>query len=247
MSNRRNQAALIGGGALALFFLSKKSSAEAPSASDELEEEEEVEEIEDEEEEESFEDILLRIDTHDGTARLGRLYHIKPGDTPLAVMREALFGSRDPVADPVRRKAVIDLLERAECSPWNQASYARAPEALMPGHAELVKRRYVQRGVSFNPIYSNNRARMMLGEQPTSSPGKYFAYIWIPMIDVDLFDQTGEVTLEGMNWPDNERGRGHSMIDPPFEIIDLGFEEITNSSVGCEFPEGDFRRFVVAT
>jgi hypothetical protein len=241
MANARTKAALVGGG-IAVAVILMRSKKARPS-------EDSIEELPDEEKEtkETLEEILLRLESPDGKARLGGMYLIKQGDLPLAVMREALFGNRNPVSDPVKRRAAIDLLERTECSPWNQANYARGPDALQPNHATLVKQRYVQKGISFNPIYSNNRARMMLGDQPTSAPGKYFAYIWIPNIDIDRFDQTGEITLEGMNWPDNFRGTGHSMIDPPIEIVDIGFDEITNSAVGCQFPEGDFRRFVVAT
>lgn len=241
--NGRTRALLIGGSVATLFVFMKTKSVKASVQKEPADETGKKTE----EHKETPEEILLRLESPDGRAKLGSLYAIKPGDVPLEVMREALFGSRAAVTDPVKRRAAIDLLERTDCGPWNQANYARGPEALRPDHAELVKKRYVQRGISFNPIYSNNRARMMLGEQPTSEPGKYFAYIWIPMIDLDWFDQTGEITLKGMNWPDNFRGPGHSMIDPPIEILDWGFDQITNSAVGCQFPEGDFRRFVVAT
>ena len=238
MKKNQQQALLLGGGLAAFFLLTRKSAVAAAQEEPAVEEEPKTE---------SLEEVLLRTESPDGRAHLGRLYGVKPEDEPLAVMREALFGSRAPVTEIWKRKAAIDLLERTECGPWNQANYAVPPEALHPGHAALVAQRYSQRGIAFRPIYSNNRARMLLGQQPTSEPGQYYPYIWIPMIDVDHFDQTGEVTLQDMNWPDNTRGRGHSMIDPPFEIIDIGFDEITNSSVGCEFPEGDFRRFVVST
>lgn len=236
MTKAQQRALLVGGGIVALYFLTKKKATAA-----------EQEESAEEPKKETLEDVLLRVESPDGRAHLGHLYAVQPDDAPLAVMREALFGSREPVTELWKRQAAIDLLERVECGPWNQANYAVSPEALHPQHAALVKKRYSQRGIAFRPIYSNNRARMMLGQQPTSEPGQYYPYIWIPMIDIDYLDQSGEVTLKDMNWPDNIRGRGHSMIDPPFEIIDIGFDEITNSAVGCELPDGDFRRFVVST
>ena len=230
----------MGGGAAALFLLMRKRPASAAQERPASEKPKEARE-------ETLEEVLLRHESPDGRAHLGRFYSIKPGDSPLAVMREALFGSRAQVTEQWKRRAALDLLERTECSPWNQANYGRGPEALMPAHAALVKQRYSQRGISFKPIYSNNRARMMMFEQPTSAPGTYFAYIWIPMIDIDHLDQTGEVTLLGMNWPDTPDGAGGSMIDPPWKIVRIGFDGITTSSVGCEFPEGDFRKFVVST
>lgn len=238
MATNTQRAVLVGGGAAALFLLMRKKAAAAP-----------VQEpvVEEPPREETLEEVLLRMESPDGRAHLGKLYAIQDGDTPLEVMREALFGTRAPVSEAWKRKAAKDLLVRTECSPWNQANYARGPEDLRPDHAALVRKRHNQRGISFRPIYSNNRARMMLGDQPTSESGTYLAYIWIPNIDIDHFDQTNEVTLLGMDWPDTEDGPGHSMIDPPWRIVRIGFADITNSSVGCEFPEGDFRRFVVST
>jgi len=238
MTTKTQRAVLVGGGAAALFFLMRKKASAAPA---------QEEPVVEEEREETMEEVLLRMESPDGRAHLGKLYAIKKGDTPLEVMREALFGNRDLVSESWKRQAAKDLLVRTECSPWNQANYARGPEDLRPDHAALVRSRYNQRGISFRPMYSNNRARMMLGEQPTAVSGTYFAYIWIPNIDIDHFDQTNEVTLLGMNWPDTEDGPGHSMIDPPTRIVRIGFDDITNSSVGCEFPEGDFRKFVVST
>jgi len=240
MADKTQRAVLVGGGIAALYFLTRKRASAAAA-------QEEPAVKESEPKEETMEELLLRTESPDGRARLGSLYGIQDGDMPLEVMREALFGSRETVGDAWKRKAAIDLLERTECSPWNQANYARGPEDLRPDHAALVRSRYSQRGISFAPVYSNNRARMMIGDQPTSQPGSYFAYIWIPAIDIDHFDQTGEVTLLGMNWPDSEDGVGHSMIDPPWKIVRIGFEDITTSAVGCQFPEGDFRRFVVST
>lgn len=239
MAAKAQQAILVGGGVAALFFLMRKRAKANPA------EEPVTEEVKPKVE--TMEEVLLRTESPDGRAHIGKLYGIKNGDEPLGVMREALFGSREPVTEAWKRQAAKDLLVRTECSPWNQANYARGPEDLSPDHAALVKSRYNQRGISFLPVYSNNRARMMLGDQPTSEPGKYFAYIWIPNIDIDHLDQTNEVTLLGMNWPDTEDGPGHSMIDPPWKIVRIGFAEITTSAVGCQFPEGDFRRFVVST
>jgi len=238
MATGVQRATLVGSGIAALYFLTRKKASAAA-----------VEEpaVVEEEREETMEEFLLRTESPDGRAHLGKLYAIQSGDTPLEVMREALFGTREPVTEAWKRKAAKDLLVRAECSPWNQANYARGPEDLRPDHAALVRSRYNQRGISFRPVYSNNRARMMLGDQPTSVPGTYFAYMWIPNIDIDHFDQTNEVTLLGMNWPDTEDGAGHSMIDPPTRIVRIGFDDITNSAVGCQFPEGDFRKFVVST
>ena len=239
MATKAQRAILVGGGAAVLFFMMRKKGAEAADVAPEPE----VVVPKNE----TLEEVLRRTESPDGRAHLGKLYAVQDGDTPLEVMREALFGSREMVSEAWKRQATVDLLERAECSPWNEANYSRGPEDLRPAHAALVKNRYSQRGISFAPVYSNNRARMILGNQPTSAPGKSFAYIWIPNIDIDHFDQTGEVTLLGMNWPDNEYGSGHSMIDPPWKIVRIGFADITRSTVGCEFPEGDFRRFVVST
>lgn len=181
----------------------------------------------------------------DGRAQLGMLYQIKPGDTPLEICREALFGSRAPVSDPVLRRAAVDLLVRIDCSPWNQANYGVPLDELDDGHAG-IDGYFTNRGVSFNPIYKNNKQRILDGFQPSSGHGSYFALIWIPMINLDRFDMDSIITTEGMYHPDTEYGIGGSMIDPPQEILNLGFDEVSSSEVGCNLPEGDFRRVLVS-
>lgn len=181
----------------------------------------------------------------DGRAQLGMLYQIKSGDLPLEICREALFGSRFPVSDPILRRAAIDLLVRIDCSPWNQANYGVPLDELDEGHAG-IDGYFANRGVSFNPIYKDNKQRILDGLQPSSGHGSNFALIWIPMINLDRFDMDGVITTEGMYHPDTEDGIGGSMIDPPQEILNLGFDEVSSSEVGCSLPEGDFRRILVS-
>lgn len=259
---------LAGAGAL-LLMSSKKSNRRSKSAVDSEEgtveggdvedsedlddEEEEVfeseENLEDEgdEEEEGFSaaSVLSRHMDPGGRAQLGMLYQIKQGDTPLEICREALFGSRDSVTDAAMRQAAKDLLVRIDCGPWNQALYGVSLEKLKEGHANIDSY-FTQRGVSFNPIYKNNRERILNGLRPTSGSGGSFALIWIPMINLDRFDMEGVITTEGMYYEDTPNGMGGSMIDPPEEILDLEFDEVSANEVGCDLPEGDFRRSVVA-
>lgn len=180
-----------------------------------------------------------------GKAELGKMYQIKPGDTPLEVCREALFGSRAPVTDPAMRKAAVDLLVRIDCSPYNQAIYGVPIEELKQGHANIDSY-WTQKGVSFNPIYTDNLSRMMDGLSPSAAKGNHFAFIWIPMINLDRLDLDGVVTTEGMYHPDTPNGMGGSMIDPPAEIIDLGLDDAQTGMVGCDLPDGDFRKTIVA-
>jgi len=180
-----------------------------------------------------------------GRVQLGMLYRIKAGDTPLEVCREALFGSREPVADPLKRRAVIELLVRIYCSPWNQALYA-IPLENLKGYPREIDDYMSKYGISFDPVYQDNYHRITNGLRPTAGDGFKFALIWIPMIDVDRLDSSGVVTVEGMYHPDTEKGIGGLMIDPPREITDIGFEYVTRDRVGCDLPEGDFRRSLVA-
>lgn len=180
-----------------------------------------------------------------GKAELGKMYQVKPGDTPLEVCREALFGSRAPVTDPAMRKAAIELLVRIDCSPYNQAVYGVPIEELKQGHANIDSY-WTQKGVSFDPIYTDNLSRMMDGIPPSAARGNHFAFFWIPMINLDRLDLDGVVTTEGMYHPDTPNGMGGSMIDPPAEIIDLGLEDAQAGTVGCDLPEGDFRKTIIA-
>lgn len=216
------------------------------------EEDEDDDDDDDEEEKQTGESlrspgaILEKYTDPEGRARLGKLYQIKPGDTPLDICREALFGSREPTSDPQKRQAAIELLIRIDCGPWNQANYAVPLSELTEGHAN-VDAYFTQKGISYNPIYSNNYERILNGLKPTAEPDGFWAFVWIPMIDMDRFDLEGIVTTEGMNWPDTEEGLGHSMIDPPKAILDLGFDEVSGTEVGCQLPEGDFRQTIVAS
>jgi len=207
--------------------------------------EDKFEASEEDREEVSDEPVILQYINPAGKAELGKMYQIKPGDTPLEICREALFGSREPVTDAVRRKAAMDMLVRIDCSPFNQAVYGRPLDELKQGHANIGSY-WTQKGVSFNPIYSDNLNRMMDGLPPSAAQGNSFAFIWIPMINIDRFDLDGVVTTEGMYHPDTPDGMGGSMIDPPAEIINLGLDDAQTGVVGCDLPEGDFRKTIVA-
>jgi hypothetical protein len=203
-------------------------------------------EAEDSEDEDRYEAMISKYLDKDGRAQLGGLYQIKQGDTPLGVCREALFGSRDPVTSPVMRQAAIDLLVRIDCGPWNQVVYGVELSKLTSGHAQ-IDQYWTQRGVSFDPIYTDNFDRMSDGDAPSGAPGSKFAFIWIPMINLDKLDMEGIVTTEGMYHEDSEAGRGGSTIDPPPEVLALGFDDIIAGTAGCDLPEGDFRKTVAVS
>jgi hypothetical protein len=176
------------------------------------------------------------------------LYQIRYGDNPIEVARAALFGSRAPVNDPAKQQAIYEYILRIDCSPWNQAFYGRELEDLREDHRGLINQ-YARMGVSYNPIYANNRARLLSGLAPTSKGGRNFAFIWLPAIDPEAFAQDLTVTVEGQNWPDTEAGMGHSKLDPPGVILDMGDANSDRLGqeieVGCELPEGDFRKKLI--
>jgi hypothetical protein len=95
--------------------------------------------------------------------------------------------------------------------------------------------------------YTDNFDRMSDGDAPSGAPGSKFAFIWIPMINLDKLDMEGIVTTEGMYHEDSEAGRGGSTIDPPPEVLALGFDDIIAGTAGCDLPEGDFRKTVAVS
>jgi len=190
-------------------------------------------------------ELLESLEDAGGLCRLGGLYQIKQGDTLLEIAREALYGTREVLKDPEKRKAVVELAIRIDCSPWNQTVYGRKKDELRTSHPAIAQG-LGNLGVSFDPIYQDNRARMAQGLAPSALFGHHFAYIWIPQIDIDLFDSDGIVSIMGQDWDDTPDGRGHSKIDPPRPIIDLKFDDVTHQSVGCHLPDGDFRRTLEA-
>lgn len=175
------------------------------------------------------------------TPEVGHFYQIRKGDTLALISREALFGSREAITNPKKRQAVMDLMARIECVPWNQRAYGRPADELDGGHV-AVENGWSNLGVSFLPIYAPNRKRISGGLAPSGAPGNSHAFIWIPMINLDIFDSAGVVTVEGMNWPDTEDGIGYSMIDAPPEVMKLRFEEEKPGVFGCELSEGDLKR-----
>lgn len=203
--------------------------------------------LEEEESEEwqSPEELILSLEDAKKKARLGSLYQIRKGDSPLKIAREALYGTRSTLQDPDKRDNVIALSILIDCVPWDQANYGRPARYLRPGHPAITKGASPL-GISFDPIYADNRLRMMNGQAPSGASGNSYAYIWIPMINMDFLDAENVVTTRGMNWPDTETGRGHSMIEPPSSVLALGFDDIKNTRVGCKLPDGDFRRVIEA-
>jgi hypothetical protein len=244
MSSKAPIILLLGAGAL-LLARKKESGSTAQTNGrfkddvDQEPKELEEEELEDEEDdvEDQMKEVVDEWEHPEGMATLGRLYQVRLGDNLLDVAAEALFGSRETREDPAERQAVIDLSIRIDCAPWNQALYGKPAESLKAGHF-AIQNEWTDLGISFNPVYSDNRARMLDGEKPTAKPGKGFAFLWIPMIDMYLFDEQKVVSVHGMA---HENG-GHSLIDPPIEVLELGFDKIAAFEVGCNFPEGDFRR-----
>ena len=189
--------------------------------------------------------IISKYMAPSGRAQLGSLYQIRVGDTPLEICREALFGSREPITSQAMRQAAKDLLVRIDCGPWNQAVYGVSLSKLTDGHA-AIDEYWTQQGVSLYPIYADNLARMSNGKPASGAEGESFALIWIPMINLDKLDMEGIVSTEGMYHADTSNGQGGSMIDPPQEIVNLGFDDVIEKTVGCDLPEGDFRKTLVA-
>ncbi len=190
--------------------------------------------------EESYEELMAEWEDADGRPMLGKFYQVRDGDTLLAICREALFGSRELRLEAWERQAVVDLSIRIDCGPWNQAVYGRGAGELEPGH-RAVENGWSSVGVAFAPIFQDNRARLAQGLPPTAAPGDSYPEIWISMIDLDAFDAERTVTTMGQNWPDDGDGE-YSMINPPPWVIDLAFDEIASMEVGCNLPEGDFRK-----
>ncbi len=248
MATGKATPALLLGGALALVLLSRKKAEDREGRAygrhdadddwdDDWDDEEEEPPIE---AEKSYEDLVEEWKDEDGRAMLGHFYQAKSGDNLLTIAREALFGSREPRAEPWERQAVIDLSIRIDCSPWNQAAYGKGPEELEPGH-HAVENGWAQVGVAISPSYQCNRHRLARGEKPTSASGDHYPYIWIPMINLDVFEMERSVTTLGQNYPDDGNGE-YSMINPPPWVVDMGLAQVASTHVGCALPEGDFRK-----
>jgi len=245
MAVNRKSVLLLGAGAFALMLASAgkkgKKKDKTPSQDPKKAQEEEDEEIKKDlgkkSDEEKFDDILESLIEVEGRARPGVLYQVRPGDSILEISRLALYGTRDPSAiqDPRQRSAIMDYAVRIECSPWNQSLYGKPLNELRTGGHIAMDRQFTTLGISFDPVYSDNLERILEMQAPTADEGRHLPLIWLPFIDMERLDNEGVVTLEGMNWPDTEEGRGHSMIDPPAEILKLGYESVATDQPGCNF------------
>lgn len=227
-----NGLALLAGGAAVLLLSSKKSGGKrAPSSSkgENLDnEEEEVFETADPESNEIVDEgpkgvaeipAISKYIPTDGRPRLGSFYQVKELDTPQSVAKEALFGSADIDDSPEVNQAVHDLIIRMNCSYWNQSAYAVDAGS---GYGEIV----------FDRIYQNNLKRMLSGGRPTAESGSSYPGVWIPMINIEILEEHGVVTCEGVYHND-----GTSMIEPPKEITEIPFDLISQNVEPCNLPE----------
>ena len=238
--------AILLGGALALILMSRKKEVGQNGAigpvgeGDEFDDDEPPIDVNG-----SYEHLVAEWEGPEGRPVIGRFYQVKEGDSILAVAREAIFGSRDPRLEAWERQVVSDYSIRIDCSPWNQTLYGKDASMLQPGH-RAVENGWSKIGVSFSPSFQDNRALMSQGAKPTSSSGGGHPYIWLPMIDLEALETDRTVTTMGQNWPDDGGGEYNKICPPPW-AVDLQFENVAVGQVGCNLPEGDFRKTLERT
>ena len=113
-----------------------------------------------------------------------------------------------------------NYLYAMECSPFNDAVYNVDLDAAgMKNRA----RDWWPRGISQTPRYVDNYQRAIIGKSFKRGAGNRFAMAWFPKAEAT---QDGAFTI--VMWPD-----GTSAINPPAEIMALGFENVPPKQYGC--------------
>jgi hypothetical protein len=113
-----------------------------------------------------------------------------------------------------------NYLYAMECSPFNDAVYNRdLDEAGVKNRA----RSGWPRGIIQAPQYPNNYLRAIQGKPFKRGNGNDFAFAWLPLIE-----PTPDGGFAIAMWPD-----GSSGINPPAEVLALGFEGVPSKQYGC--------------
>jgi hypothetical protein len=113
-----------------------------------------------------------------------------------------------------------NYLYAMECSPFNDAVYNVDLDA---AGLQNRSRTWWPRGISQTPRYVDNYQRAIIGKSFKRGSGNDFAMAWFPKAEAT---QDGEFTI--VMWPD-----GTSAINPPAEVMALGFENVPPKQYGC--------------
>lgn len=178
-----------------------------------------------------YTDLIREFESDGGKPNMGSLYYQRQGDQLFEIARWVINNAGIPQSAQNR----IAYLRLVECSPYNQALYT----------VRLSENAFGQRfrtdpdvGVSGNPQHHDNRNRMMQGLAPRRAAAKHsmtahetvpgggrHAFMWLPLLK-------GGTEVVGPNavavWQD-----GSSAINPPPEILALGFENVPAGEYGC--------------
>jgi hypothetical protein len=129
----------------------------------------------------------------------------------------------------------IALVRLIECSPYNDAVYGVKLSENAFGQRFRSDQPY---GISGNPQHADNLTRMKQGlpvrraafrnsmsDHEDVPGGGRHAALWIPLLQQGI-ESVGPSAV--LAWQD-----GSSAINPPPEIIDLGFENVPDGEYGC--------------
>lgn len=177
--------------------------------------------------------LIAEFESPDGKPEMGTIYDYGPGIPALAnVARAALNAAGIPSNSDNR----IGYMRLIECSPYNDALY----------NVKLSEKAFHDRfrndqpyGISGYPQHYDNLLRMKQGLSPrraalrnsmnkTSEPvpgGRRHADFWLPLLrpGTEIVGPNAVAT-----WQD-----GSSAINPPTEIMVLGFENVQSGDYGC--------------
>lgn len=178
-----------------------------------------------------YAELIDQYESPGGEPESGHLYYQRTGDMGFDIARWVIGNAGIPQTAANR----IAYLRLIECSPYNQALYTvKLSDSAMKGRFRTDP----DVGISGNPQHHDNRNRMMQGIAPRRAAqrnsmsahedvpgGARHAFMWLPLLKPDA-------TVVGPNavatWQD-----GSSAINPPPEIVALGFENVPAGEYGC--------------
>jgi hypothetical protein len=179
-----------------------------------------------------YNELISTFESGDGQPEMGTFFDRGEGDNMSTIARRSLNNAGISQLEGANRIAYMRLIE---CGPYNDALY----------NVKLSEKSFNSRfrqdqpyGISGYPQHHDNLLRMKQGSPPrraalrnsmtgaeTVPGGKRHADMWLPLLKPGT-EVVGPNSVAV--WQD-----GSSAINPPTEILAMGFENVTSGQYGC--------------
>lgn len=179
-----------------------------------------------------YNELVSQFESGNNQPEMGTIFNRQQGDSMVTIARRALQNAGISQMDGANRIALMRLIE---CGPYNDAVYN---VKLSENSFKSRLRQDQPYGISGYPQHHDNLLRMKQGlpvrraalrnsmDKHEAIPGgARHADMWIPLLKPGT-EVVGPNSVA--TWQD-----GSSAINPPTEILALGFENVASGEYGC--------------